>query len=241
MILVPAIDIRGGRAVRLHRGDYARETVYAASPVEAARAWTDQGAELLHVVDLDGAREGKPVNLAHLGRIKAELGVAVQYGGGLRSAGAVRSALHAGADRVVVGTAAYRDPRFLDWLLAECGEEARVAVDVRGGRVAVAGWMEGTDATPQELIERVQARGSVSFIYTDADRDGTLEGLDLDEVRRVDRAVRSPFACSGGIGSVADLEALRDARLENLAEVICGKALYERRLSYAEGRAALEG
>ena len=195
---------------------------------------------MLHVVDLDGARAGAPAHLRHLERIKAELGVAVQYGGGLRSEDAVRDALDAGADRVVVGTAAYRDPDLLEWLMAECGERARVAVDVRGGRVSVAGWMELTEARPEELIESVQARGSIGFVYTNAERDGTLGGLDVEELRRVDGVVRSPFAYSGGIGSVADLEALRDGGLAKLAEVICGKALYERRFSFADAQAALE-
>ena len=239
MILLPAIDIRDGKAVRLEQGDFARETVYSASPVEVARAWQEQGADVLHVVDLDGAREGEPVNLDQLERIRA-LGVAVQYGGGLRSRAAVERALDAGATRVVVGTAAYRDEELLDWLLEACAERARVAVDVRGGRVAVAGWAERTVATPEELIERVQARGSVEFVYTNADRDGMLEGLDLDEVRRVDSVVRWGFAYSGGIGSLADLEGLAAAGLEALSEVICGKAFYERRFSFAEAQATLD-
>ena len=238
MILLPAIDIRDGRAVRLEQGDFARETVYSASPVEVARAWQAEGAQMLHVVDLDGAREGEPVNLDQLEQIRA-LGVAVQYGGGLRSRSAVERALAAGASRVVVGTAAYRDEALLDWLLDECGTRARVAVDVRGGRVAVAGWLERTVASADELIERVQARGQVEFVYTNADRDGMLEGLDVDEVRRVDAVVRWGFAYSGGIASLADLEGLAGAGLESLREVICGKALYERRFSFADAQAAL--
>ena len=240
MILLPAIDIRDGKAVRLEQGDFARETVYSASPVEVARAWQAQGAEALHVVDLDGAREGEPVNLDQLEQISA-LAVAVQYGGGLRSRAAVERALAAGATRVVVGTAAYRDEDLLDWLLEACGPRARVAVDVRGGRVAVAGWVERTVATPEDLIEHIQARGTVEFVYTNADRDGMLGGLDLDEVRRVDAVVRWGFAYSGGIGSLADLEGLAQAGLQSLGEVICGKALYERRFSFADARAALGG
>ena len=239
MMLLPAIDIRDGKAVRLEQGDFARETVYDESPVEVARAWAAEGAEMLHVVDLDGARAGEPVNLGQLERICA-LGLSVQYGGGLRSQVAVRQALDAGAARVVVGTAASRDEALLDWLLEACGARARVAVDVRGGRVAVAGWLERTEATPEDVIARVQDRGAVEFVYTNADRDGMLEGLDVDEVRRVDGAVRSGFAYSGGVGSLADLEALRAARLDHLDEVICGKALYERRFSFAAAQATIE-
>lgn len=240
MILLPAIDIRDGKAVRLEQGDFARETVYSASPVEVARAWQEQGAEVLHVVDLDGAREGEPVNLDQLEQIRA-LGLDVQYGGGLRSRAAVERALEAGATRVVVGTAAYRDEDLLDWLLEACGTRARVAVDVRRGRVAVSGWVERTSVTPEELIERIQERGTVAFVYTNADRDGMLGGLDVDEVRRVDGVVRSGFAYSGGIGSLADLEGLAGAGLQRLGEVICGKALYERRFSFADAQAALSG
>lgn len=238
MILLPAIDIRDGRAVRLEQGDFARETVYSDSPVDVARAWQQEGAGALHVVDLDGAREGEPVNLRHLERICA-LGLVVQYGGGLRSQAAVGRALDAGAARVVVGTAAYRDEGFLAWLVRSCGPRARVAVDVRGGHVAVSGWLERTEATPEEVIERVQGHGRVEFVYTNADRDGMLEGLDVEEVKRVDGVVRWGFAYSGGIGSLADLEALSAARLHNLGEVICGKALYERRFSFAEAQATI--
>jgi phosphoribosylformimino-5-aminoimidazole carboxamide ribonucleotide (ProFAR) isomerase len=140
MILLPAIDIRGGRAVRLQRGDFDRETVYVDDPLEAARSFVEAGASFLHVVDLDGAREGRPVNLEHLRRITGELGVAVQYGGGLRNIKAVRDALAAGAERVVVGTAAYSDMDFVDELLRSWENRVVIAVDVRGGHVSVAGW-----------------------------------------------------------------------------------------------------
>src|SRR3954452_274608 len=137
MILLPAIDIRGGKAVRLQRGDFNEETVYVDDPLEAARSFVDAGARFLHVVDLDGAREGKPVNLDHLRRITSELGVAVQYGGGLRDLGAVRSALQAGAERVVVGTAAYSDVDFVDKLVETCDKRVVMWVDVRGALVPV--------------------------------------------------------------------------------------------------------
>jgi phosphoribosylformimino-5-aminoimidazole carboxamide ribotide isomerase len=242
MILLPAVDIREGRAVRLQQGDFARETVYADDPLEAARAWVEAGARELHIVDLDGAREGEPVNVGHLGRITSELGVPVQYGGGLRSLDAVREALAAGAGRVVLGTAAYRDPGFLDAVLHEVwGSRIMVAIDVRGGRVSVAGWEQSTDSSPDEAIERMQGRGVEQFVYTNVDRDGMLEGPDLDEVRRVGGAIRGRFVISGGIGSVDDLRALRGLGLANLMGAISGKALYEGRFTIADAHEALEG
>ena len=239
MILLPAVDIREGRAVRLRQGDFADETVYADDPLEAARSFVEAGARFLHVVDLDGAKEGRPANLDHLRRIKDELDVAVQYGGGLRSLVAIREALAAGADRVVLGTAALTDSDFLDEALATWDPRVLVAIDVRGGHASVAGWTKGTRMVPTEAIERMQRRGVQRFVYTNVDRDGMLEGPDLDEVRAVSEVVRGRFLYSGGIGSAADLAALRDLRLVNLAGVISGKALYEGRFSIAEGNAAL--
>jgi phosphoribosylformimino-5-aminoimidazole carboxamide ribotide isomerase len=239
MILLPAIDIRGGKAVRLQRGDFDKETVYVDDPLDAARTFVEAGAGFLHVVDLDGAREGKPANLEHLRRITSELGVAVQYGGGLRDLGAVRSALQAGAERVVVGTAAYSDMDFVDQLLETWGNRLVIAVDVRGGHVSVAGWTKATQMLPEDIIRRLQQGGVKQFMYTNVDRDGTLEGPDLDEVRRISDTVRGRFLYSGGIASLDDLEALRGLRLVNLAGVVSGKALYEGKFTVQEAQALL--
>ena len=234
MILLPAIDIRGGQAVRLERGDFARETVYADDPLEAARSFVEAGARTLHVVDLDGAREGEPVNLEHLRRITSELAVPVQYGGGLRTLVAVREALAAGAARVVLGTAALVDVEFLESVVDTWGVYIVVAVDVREGHVSVAGWTKGTQVLPADAIQRMQRRGVNQFVYTNVDRDGMLDGPDVDEVRRVADVVRGRFVYSGGISSLDDLRALRELRLVNLAGVISGKALYERRFTVHE-------
>jgi phosphoribosylformimino-5-aminoimidazole carboxamide ribotide isomerase len=241
VILLPAIDIRDGRAVRLERGDFDRETVYADDPLEAARSFVEAGAKSLHVVDLDGARAGEPRNLEHLRRIASELGVPVQYGGGLRSLVAVREALAAGAARVVLGTAAYSDQEFLDSVVEAWGVRIVVAIDVRGGHVSVAGWEKTTQMLPENVIERMQGRGVKQFVYTNVDRDGMLEGPDLDEVRRMSGVIRGRFIYSGGIASLDDLNGLRELRLVNLAGVISGKALYERRFSVGEAVAALAG
>ena len=239
MILYPAIDIYQGRAVRLVQGRFEDQTVYADDPLEAARSWADAGAHFLHIVDLDGAKQGEPVSLGHLERITHAVDVPVQYGGGLRTLPAVRDAFRAGAERVIVGTAAFRDVDFLDDIVAAFGDRVMVSVDVRGGFISTAGWTQTTQMPAGDAIRRLGGRGVRSFIYTNVDRDGLLEGPDLDEIREVAHAVRGRFLYSGGIGTVDDLEQLAALRQVNLRGVISGKALYEGRFTVAEGQAAL--
>jgi phosphoribosylformimino-5-aminoimidazole carboxamide ribotide isomerase len=241
VILYPAIDVRGGKAVRLTHGDFDAETVYHDDPVEAAQSWVDAGARFLHVVDLDGAKSGAPAALEHLRRIVAGTGVPVQYGGGLRTVDAVREALRAGAERVIVGTAALRDVDFLDEILASYGPRVIVSVDVRGGKIATSGWTEVTDMPAADAIRHLHDRGVASFVYTDADRDGDLGGPSLDDVAAIASAVRGHFLYAGGVGGLDHLRALRDLRQVNLSGVIVGKALYERRFTIAEAQAALDG
>jgi phosphoribosylformimino-5-aminoimidazole carboxamide ribotide isomerase len=240
VILLPAVDIRDGKAVRLRQGHFDDETVYADDPLEAARSFVEAGARFLHVVDLDGAREGEPVNLHHVERITADLNVPVELGGGLRSIASIRRALKAGAARVVLGTAAFTDPELLDEALSAFTSRILVGVDVRDGRVSVSGWTRSTQTSGEDAIRLMQQRGVTRFVYTNVDRDGMLEGPDLDEVRRVGESVRGRFLYSGGIGSLDDLRALRDLRLVNLAGVISGKALYEGRFGVAEGQAVFD-
>ena len=159
MILYPAVDILGGKAVRLRQGDFDEATVYESSPLEAARSWVEEGAGFLHVVDLDGARSGQPANLDHLRQITGELNVPVQVGGGLRSVESVRAALDSGVERVVLGTAALRDQEFLDDCLGICRDRLIVSVDVSGGRVAVDGWQEVTGGEPEAVLESLMSRG----------------------------------------------------------------------------------
>jgi phosphoribosylformimino-5-aminoimidazole carboxamide ribotide isomerase len=241
LILYPAIDILDGKAVRLVEGRFEDSTVYHDDPLEAARSWVDGGARVLHVVDLDGARSGEPQSIEHLRRIVTGTGVPVQYGGGLRSLTAVREALRAGAERVVVGTSAFRDVDFLDDILAAFGSRVVVAVDVRDGLISTSGWTQTTQMPAEDAIRRLGDRGVRSFVYTDVNRDGRLEGVDVDAVRRVAEAVRGRFLYSGGIGGLEDLRALALLRQVNLAGVIVGKALYERRFTIPEAQAALDG
>ena len=241
MILYPAIDILGGNAVRLVKGDFEARKVYDEDPLSAARGWVQAGADRLHVVDLDGAREGRPVNLEHLREIALQLGVPVQYGGGLRTLEAVGEALQAGAQRALLGTAAFTDPDLLAVLLAEHGpQRVAVSVDVRGGRVATAGWTQTTQTGAGEAIASLRLRGVRELVFTNVDRDGMLEGPDLEEVRRVALAAGDGRVLySGGIGQLADLEGLAALDEPGLAGVIVGKALYERRFTVAEARVAL--
>ena len=240
MRLYPAIDILDGNAVRLVRGDFDAKTVYESDPLAAARAWAQAGARHLHVVDLDGARGGEPVNLAHLRRISGELDVVVQYGGGLRSAAAVRDALQAGAARVVLGTAAFADTGLLEEALGAHGpERVLVSVDARGGRVATSGWTDRTDLGALDALASLQRRGVEHFVFTDVDRDGMLEGPRLEEVRRLAAAVEGTLVYSGGIGRLRDLEGLARLGAPNIDGVIVGKALYERRFTVAEAQRAL--
>jgi phosphoribosylformimino-5-aminoimidazole carboxamide ribotide isomerase len=241
MILYPAVDILDGQAVRLTKGDFERKTVYRDSPLEAARSWVEEGARFLHVVDLDGARTGTPQNLEHVEAITSELSVPVQLGGGLRTLPAVRDALRVGVERVILGTAAYTDVDFLDDVLGAYRERVIVSVDTRNGNVSTSGWQTTTQMPAESVIDRLQNRGVRSFVYTNVDRDGMLEGPDVDEIRRIAEVVRGRFLYSGGIGSLADLEALQALRQVNLGGVIVGKALYEGRFTVREAQRALEG
>ncbi len=243
MNLYPAIDILDGNAVRLTKGAFDAKKVYDADPVSAGRQWVDEGARHLHVVDLDGAREGAPRNLHHLREIVQRLGVPVQYGGGLRTTQAVREALAAGAARVILGTAAFTDPELLGGALAEHGRDrVLVSVDVRGGRVATAGWTETTALEAVAVIERLRRQGVDELVYTDVDRDGMLQGPDVSEVARVAAAAPGRIVYSGGIGRLEDLQALAALAGESrLAGVIVGKALYERRFTVAQALEVLDG
>jgi phosphoribosylformimino-5-aminoimidazole carboxamide ribotide isomerase len=240
--LYPAIDILDGKAVRLSQGDFQRETVYADDPLEAARRWVAEGARALHVIDLDGARSGRPVALTHLRRVAEVVGVPIQYGGGLRALEHVREALEAGAQRAVLGTAAFTDEALLDRALEQLGERIAVAVDVRDGRVATSGWTGTTQIGGEEAVLALRRRGVETIVYTDVDRDGMLSGPDLSAVSRVSRAVGdATFVYSGGVGSLSDLRALTALRLSNLGGVIVGKALFEGRFTVAEALTALAG
>jgi phosphoribosylformimino-5-aminoimidazole carboxamide ribotide isomerase len=239
VILYPAIDIRGGQAVRLLQGDYERETAYDADPVDAAKRWAGEGAERLHVVDLDGARAGMPQNLDAVRRVAAAVECPIQVGGGLRDADSVVAVLEAGAERVVIGTAALRDPAFLAEALERHGERVVVSVDARNGKVALAGWTEAGEEGVVEAVAELTSMGVARFLCTAIEVDGTMEGPALNELNRIAAATDAQVIASGGVGDLADLRALARDAAANVDGAIVGRARYERRFTVAEGIAAL--
>jgi len=240
VILYPAIDIRGGQAVRLLQGDYDRETAYDADPVDAARRWADDGAEYLHVVDLDGAKAGSPQNLDAVRRIAAAVDCPIQVGGGLREAGSLDAVLAAGAARVVIGTAALRDPGFLDRAVDAHGDDVVVSIDARAGEVSLEGWTEAGGREAAELAAELAERGVRHFLHTSIDVDGTMEGPAIDDLNSVAAsAAGAKVIASGGVGNLSDLELLARVAAPNVEGAIVGRALYERRFTVAEGNAAL--
>ena len=245
MRLYPAIDILAGNAVRLVRGDYDAKKIYDADPLSAALGWVQAGARHLHVVDLDGAKAGEPVNIEHLQRIAAEAGVPVQYGGGLRSAEAIERALAAGAARVILGTAALGDPELLRRALDAYGpEQVLVGVDVRAGEVSIEGWTRSAGVGAERVFSELIEQGVRTLVYTNIDRDGMLGGVNVDDVVWAAKAAApGSLIVSGGIGRLEDLEQLARLRaeheLDSIDGVIVGTALYEARFTVAQALAAL--
>lgn len=239
MNLYPAIDILGGHAVRLTKGDFEAKKVYGQDPLAAARAFAEEGARYLHVVDLDGAKAGAPVNVVRMGMIADELGLPVQFGGGLRSADAIDAALAAGASRVIIGTAVFTAPEVLVHALDEHGpERVVVSVDARGGHVATHGWLSMTDVPAANVIKRLRDEGVLRFVYTNIDHDGMLDGPDReDAAAAVAAAGDGNVILSGGIGELEHLRGLAGLGLEG---VIVGKALYERRFTVAQALAVMD-
>lgn len=235
MIIFPAVDIRDGKAVRLTQGDYEREQVYFDDPLAAAEDWAAQGATHIHVVDLDGALHGERRNLDHLRRIAQGTGLPVQYGGGLRDLAALESAIEAGAWRVVIGTAAFRDRALVEDAVARFGDRVVVSADARDGRIAAQGWTEATDISARDAVAGLAQVGVRTFVYTDIARDGMLTGPDTDGLMAIaDAAGEGNVIASGGVGELAHIDALKELNLTNLEGVISGKALYEGRFTLAE-------
>lgn len=233
--LYPAIDLQGGRAVRLRQGDFAQTTVFSDDPVAQARAFAAEGATALHVVDLDGARTGEPAHPDLAAGIAAAFPGAVHLGGGLRSRAAIETAVATGVDRVMVGTAVVEDVALLEWAIDRLGDALVVALDARQGKIATHGWTQVTDRDAVDAARELAGKGVRHLVYTDIARDGTLGGPNLAALRRLGEAVPPlKLIASGGVSSLDDLRRLRDAGPPNLAGVIVGRALYEGRFTVGE-------
>jgi phosphoribosylformimino-5-aminoimidazole carboxamide ribotide isomerase len=234
MILFPAIDLKEGLAVRLEQGDMARATIFHRDPAAQAAAFQMQGFKHLHVVDLDGAYAGKPMNVAAVERILEAVGQCVQLGGGIRDMATVEGWLEKGINRVIIGTAAVRDPAFVKEAARKFPKKIAVGLDARGGKVAVQGWAETSDLSALDIARRFEDAGVAAIVYTDIARDGLLKGLNLDATIALADAISIPVIASGGLASIDDIKALLEPHAKKLEGAIAGRALYDGRLDAAE-------
>jgi phosphoribosylformimino-5-aminoimidazole carboxamide ribotide isomerase len=237
VILFPAIDLKNGEAVRLQQGDMSRATVFNKDPVAQARAFEGMGFQWLHLVDLDGAFAGKPVNARAVAGILKAVKMPVQLGGGIRNLQTVENWLSAGVKRVVIGTAAVRDPEFVKIAAKKFPGQVAVGIDARHGKVAVSGWAEDTAFEASEIAKLFEDCGVAAIIYTDVERDGMLQGLNLDSTIALADSVSIPVIASGGLASLDDIKKLIEPRAKKLEGAIAGRALYDGRL---DAKAALE-
>jgi len=234
VILFPAIDLKEGLAVRLEQGDMARATVFNRDPAEQARLFAAQGFAYLHLVDLDGAFAGRPMNAAAVERILATVKIPVQLGGGIRDRATIEAWLGKGVARVIIGTAAVRDPALVKQAASAFPGRVVVGLDARDGRVAVEGWAATSELSALELARRFEDAGVAAIVYTDVARDGMLKGLNLDSTIALAEAVSIPVIASGGLASIDDVRSLLTPRAQKLAGAIVGRALYDGRLDAAE-------
>lgn len=233
MILFPAIDLKNGEAVRLQQGDMARATVFNRDPAAQAKAFEQQGFEYLHLVDLDGAFAGKPINAAAVERILAAVKIPAQLGGGIRDRATIENWLGKGVARVIIGTAAVRDPSLVKEAARAYPGRVAVGLDARNGRVAVEGWAETSELAVLDIAKRFEDAGVAAIIYTDVARDGMLKGLNLEATITLADGVSIPVIASGGLASIEDIHALLAPRAQKLAGAIAGRALYDGRLDAA--------
>ncbi len=239
LTLYPAIDLKEGRVVRLRRGEMAEATIYSDAPEEVARGFAAAGCEWIHVVDLDGAFAGRAVNGAAVRAILAGVEVPVQLGGGIREMAAIEAWLEAGVRRVILGSAAVKNPDLVREACRRFAGRVAVAIDAREGMVAAEGWAETTEIEAEELALRFEDAGAAALIYTDIARDGMMAGLDLERTIGLARKVATKVIASGGVGSLGDLDALRERAEGALEGVIVGRALHDGRIEIREAVAAL--
>lgn len=234
MEVIPAIDVLGGKCVRLYQGDYGQVQTFDENPVDVARRWEDEGATRLHVVDLDGAKAGQSVNLKTIAAIVRAVSVPVQVGGGLRDRSSITSLLNVGVQRVIVGTVAVEQPDLVTQLCQEFPGQIVVGIDARNGKVATRGWLETSEVLATELAQRMATAGTAAIIYTDIYRDGTLQGPNLEALRELATAIEIPVIASGGVSSVRDLLSLLGLEPLGVSGAIVGRALYTGEVSLKE-------
>jgi phosphoribosylformimino-5-aminoimidazole carboxamide ribotide isomerase len=239
VILFPAIDLKDGLAVRLQQGDMARATVFNRDPAQQAQAFEIQGFKHLHVVDLDGAFAGKPMNVTAVERILETVGSCVQLGGGIRDMATIAGWLEKGVNRVIIGTAAVRDPALVMEAAKTFPGKIAVGLDARDGKVAVQGWAETSQLSALNIARRFEDAGVAAIIYTDVARDGMLQGLNLDATIALAEAISIPVIASGGLASLDDIKAMLEPRANKLEGAIAGRALYDGRLDAAEALALI--
>jgi phosphoribosylformimino-5-aminoimidazole carboxamide ribotide isomerase len=239
VILFPAIDLKNGEAVRLQQGDMARATVFNRDPAAQARAFAEQGFTYLHLVDLDGAFAGKPVNAAAVERILTAVKIPVQLGGGIRDRATIDAWLNKGIARVIIGTAAVRDPALVKAAARAYPGRVAVGLDARDGQIAVEGWAKTAALSALDLARRFEDAGVAAIVYTDVNRDGMLRGLNLDATIALAEAISPPVIASGGLASLADVRALLEPRAQKLEGAIAGRALYDGRLDPAAALALI--
>ncbi len=238
MLVIPAIDLKGGQVVRLSQGDPLRQTAYSADPIAMARRWEDEGALILHLVDLDGAFSGKPQQLSVVAQVVRAVKIPVQLGGGLRSLAALEQAFASGIERAILGTAAIEDEGFLMEAASCYPGRIVLGIDAKNGKVAVRGWAAGTDLLASDLAIRSADLPLAAIIYTDIERDGMLTGPNLDALRRMAQAARHPIIASGGVATLDDVRRLAKLEPTCIIGALVGKALYEGRFSLKEAIAA---
>ncbi|NJP08110.1 MAG: 1-(5-phosphoribosyl)-5-[(5-phosphoribosylamino)methylideneamino]imidazole-4-carboxamide isomerase [Leptolyngbyaceae cyanobacterium RU_5_1] len=239
MEVIPAIDVLGGKCVRLYQGDYERSQTFDENPVAVARRWQAEGATRLHLVDLDGAKAGHPVNLPAIEAIVRAVDVPVQVGGGLRDRSSVASLLNLGVQRVILGTVAVEQPELVSQLCQEFPEQIVVGIDARNGQVATRGWLETSEVQATKLAQQMAKSGATAIIYTDIYRDGTLQGPNLESLRELAGAVEIPVIASGGVSSLTDLLSLLALEPLGVTGAIVGRALYTGEVSLKEALRAI--
>jgi phosphoribosylformimino-5-aminoimidazole carboxamide ribotide isomerase len=221
--IIPAIDIREGKVVRLLRGEFSREKAYPYTPEDLARIYEDAGFKRIHIVDLDGAREGKPANLKHIRKVRSVFSGEIEVGGGIRSYDVARTLFEEGIDFIVIGTLALREPEEFEKILTDFPNKVVLSIDSKGGKVAISGWTEKGELTPEELVNRYDTQPIWGYLYTIVEKDGSLEGVDIRPYLRIKELTEKPVLASGGVSSLEDVRRLLDV----VEGVVVGKAIYE--------------